>query len=143
MKTVKWTLLNGETSVTRVKHHVSYLDVCAMATAVKDKMFEKGYHPYRRELDYVWQVLANYTDLQFDDVNEMMEEYEYGALQKAVMSQIDSKQLAKLNTMIDDMVYHEKRKTGMDRIGELLMGLIANGVLNDVLPHTETTTSNE
>lgn len=129
MKTVNWKRLNGKVEVAHVLHHIAYDNMCALAIAVKDKVFEGGiYRPYRLELDLVWQILASYTDIRFEDVNEMMEEYQYGELRRKIWKAIDRRQLKQVYCLVQEMINYELSKTGMDRLGALLTGLIAQEV---------------
>lgn len=132
MKVVNWTKLDGTEVTSRVEKHIGYQDMSAIAIAICDDVFKGGaYRPYMQELSFWHYVLLNYTDIVFEDMDEMMANVKRGSLQRKVFSEIDSSELEWIREQAEDMVSYERNKGGMDRLGALLVGLLAHSVKMD------------
>ena len=132
MKAVTWTRLDGTVVNSQVKKHIGYNDMAAIAIAICADVFKQGvYRPYMKELSLWHYVLLNYTDIVFEDMDEMMANIQRGSLQRRVISEIDPGELAWIREQAEDMIDYERNKGGMDRFGALLVGLLARSTQMD------------
>lgn len=132
MKTISWRNLNGLVTDSKVKQHLSYNDMCAIAIAVRDGVFAQGaYRPYMQDITFWHNVVLSYTDIQFENVDELMANVRHNPAFQKVLDVIDERELDWIRDQTQQMIDYERNKTGMDRLGALLVGILARSINTD------------
>lgn len=132
MKTISWRNLNGLVVEAKVKQHIGYNDMCAIAIAMRDGVFSQGgYRPYMQDITFWHNVILHYTDIQFENVDELMANVRHNPAFNKVLDEIDEQELDWIRDQAQQMIDYERNKTGMDRLGALLVGILARSVKAD------------
>ena len=117
----------------RVRFRISYIDSAIIAKNVRDAVVgeDGSYTPYHRDWALWNNLLVFYTNLPMKDITpDVMDSLLVNTdIQDVVREYVDMEQIEEIERWADDMIAHEKQKSGLER----MMGQL-NAALSPYFP---------
>lgn len=128
-----WVDLEGNEVVLNVKDHIPYSEVAAIIEMVVAQVVKDGrYTPWMEDIVLHSCILNSYVGLSFENNDELMENVAFTNLTSAY-DLINNTQLKTITENIDKMVAHEEKKSGVDRLIDLLKSAVSEEMLNGMM----------
>ncbi|MBO5970916.1 MAG: hypothetical protein J6S14_20765 [Clostridia bacterium] len=123
---INWVDIGGNKHCSTVRRGgIDHSTLASIAITTVGNITQNGeYRPYMRDMVLCHALLSSYTDIVFDDLDEMMANIRRGKLWRVFFC-MPWRQLIKVSRWVNKMVAYECRRGSAGRFLDALLGLIS------------------